>query len=63
MACGTAVYKKLDGSCACAFSLGAGLGWSQAIDRCKALGARLPEIHTAAENNDINNFRVNFLFW
>ena len=61
--CTSEVYQKSDGSCACGFFLEVGLTWSQAVDQCKAFGARLPEIHTPAENADIYNIKVNnFVF-
>jgi hypothetical protein len=51
--CTTAVYKKDNGTCACGFFLERGLYWRQAADRCYALGARLPEIKSLRENQDI----------
>jgi hypothetical protein len=36
-----------------------GLTWTEAYLGCKQLGARLPEIRTAAENADILKLQVN----
>jgi hypothetical protein len=57
--CTTAVYKKDNGSCACGFYLQRGLYWRQAADRCYALGARLPEVTSARENEDLYSLMVN----
>jgi hypothetical protein len=44
--------------CACGFFLENGLGWRQAADKCKAQGARLPEIMSAKEHADILSVKV-----
>ncbi len=40
-------------TCACGFFLKDEMTWDQASNQCHALGARLPEIKTAAENQQI----------
>jgi hypothetical protein len=56
--CTTRTFKKSDGKCACGFFLEKGLSWRQASDQCRTLGARLPEIKSAQENNDILSVKV-----
>ena len=56
--CTTETYFKSDGSCACGFYLGY-LPWHEAINECLGKGARLPEITSQQENDDI--FRVSAL--
>ena len=59
--CTTEVYKKSDGSCACGFYLDRGLTWREAADACHALGASLPEIFSADDNEAILKLRVTIL--
>ena len=56
-ACTTEVYKKSDGTCACGLFLEGNLSWFDGDDRCSALKARLPEIHTEEENADLTRVR------
>jgi hypothetical protein len=56
--CTTRTFKKSDGKCACGFFLEKGLSWRQASDQCRTLGARLPEIKSAQENDDIFSVKV-----
>jgi hypothetical protein len=59
--CTTATYKKDNGTCACGFYLKRALTWRQAADQCYSFGARLPEIKSSRENQDIYKLMVNFL--
>ena len=54
--CSTKIVKKANGDCACGFILWEVLTWTQAIQACKARGARLAEIYSIEENNDIKSF-------
>jgi hypothetical protein len=56
--CTTKTYVKADGSCACGFYLERGLTYKQATDKCKSLGAKIPEIKNAQENADIFSIKV-----
>jgi hypothetical protein len=56
--CTTKSYVKADGSCACGFYLERGLTYKQASDKCKSLGASIPEIKNAQENADIFSIKV-----
>jgi hypothetical protein len=56
------VYKKSDGTCACAFFLERGLPWQQAVEKCRSFGARLPEIYSAEDNAKIFSLKVIFKF-
>jgi hypothetical protein len=55
------VYKKSDGTCACAFFLERGLSWPQAAEKCRSFGARLPEIYSAEDNAQIFSLKVVYL--
>ena len=44
--CSTKIVKKANGDCACGFILWEVLTWTQAIQACKARGARLAEIYS-----------------
>ena len=57
-ACATKIYTKADGRQACGFFLGRGWSWTDANARCYQLGARLPVITTAQENQDILDVQV-----
>ena len=59
--CQTPIYFKANGVCACGFFLEFGLSWIKANDRCKALGARLPVVISAQENQDIARVAVSTL--
>ena len=48
----------MNGSCACGFFLARNLDWYQANQGCKSKGARLPEINSTGENNDIFHLKV-----
>jgi len=52
------MYQKSDGHCACGFFLETGLTFQTAADTCNSLGARLPEINSTKENNDIISLMV-----
>ena len=39
-----------------------GFTWRAAADKCKSLGARLPEVKSAQENVDIGGFAVSIIF-
>ena len=53
-------YKKDDGQWACGFFLEEGLTQEDAAAKCKALGARLPEVASQKENDDLLAFKVRF---
>jgi hypothetical protein len=38
-----------------------GLAWRAAADKCKSLGARLPEVKSEQENLDIKGFKVSII--
>ena len=59
--CKTKTVRKSDGSCACGFMLEFGLTWRKAADKCKSLGARLPEIRNEQENNDVSSLTVRII--
>ena len=56
--CTTPVYQKSDGTCSCGLILPDKYNWDNANAKCKAIGARLPEVITASENTDIFNLKV-----
>jgi hypothetical protein len=66
--CTTATYQKSDGHCACGFYLEVGLTFQTASASCQSYGARVPEINSTKENNDIitlmvrDGFKSNRLF-
>jgi hypothetical protein len=53
-----AILVKSDGKRYCGIILDDGLTWEQANEKCINLGARLPIITTARENEDILNLAV-----
>ena len=57
-ACAAKTYTKADGRQACGFFLGRGLSWTEANAKCLQLGARLPVITTAQENQDVLDVQV-----
>ena len=56
--CSTSPYFKYDGSKACGFYLETGLTWHQANAKCKRFNARLPEIRTKEDNDQIFVLKV-----
>ena len=56
--CTTENFIKSDGRTFCGFFLAFGLTWYEADRRCKAQGARLPEIQSLSENNQILKLKV-----
>jgi hypothetical protein len=60
--CKTKTVQKADGTCACGFMIEGSFTWRAAADKCKALGARLPEIKNDQENIDIDSFAVSIIF-
>ena len=61
--CTTDVYRKSDGSCACGLLLESDLTWIEAFDACISIGARLPEVMSEEDNQDIYNLTVFILFF
>jgi hypothetical protein len=51
--CSTTTYSKSNGAIACGYDIQSGLNWYQAANECTKIGARLPEIADARENNEI----------
>ena len=51
--CNTTIYSKSNGALACGYDVPSGLNWNQTVTECAKVGARLPEIADARENNDI----------
>jgi hypothetical protein len=60
--CKTKTVQKTDGTCACGFTIEGGFTWRAAADKCKSLGARLPEVKSVQENIDIGGFAVSIIF-
>jgi hypothetical protein len=60
--CKTKTVRKTDGTCACGFMIEGGFTWRAAADKCKSLGARLPEVKSVQENIDIGGFAVSIIF-
>jgi len=56
--CSTPFYKKGDGLTACAFFLDEMLEFTEAQEKCKKMGGRLPEIKSKEENDIIAKFKV-----
>ena len=57
-ACTTAIVNKTNGDCACGFVLWEVLTWAQAFEKCKQRKARLPEINSEQENQDLFALKV-----
>lgn len=57
-ACATAIVNKTNGDCACGFVLWEVLTWAQAFEKCKQRKARLPEINSEQENQDLFALKV-----
>ena len=51
-------YRKSDGSLVCGFLLEQIFSWFEASEKCKALGARLPEIKSEEDNEQILELKV-----
>ena len=58
--CSLENYRKDDNKWACGFFLEEGLTHDDATAKCKALGARLPEVASQKENDDLLAFKVRF---
>ena len=56
--CITQKFIKSDGQVFCGFFLEMGLSWHDADQRCKAQGARLPEIKSEIEQKQIMQLKV-----
>ncbi len=58
--CTSPEYTKSDGDVACAFvlDLNSKMSWENANEKCKLNGARLPEIKTPKENEEILKLKV-----
>ena len=61
--CETPIFAKANGARTCGFFIGNGLTWSKANDMCKSLGAQLPVINSAQENQGIANAAVKRYYW
>ena len=58
--CSTSFYQKSNGSYACGIYLSGNVTFHDAEIRCVRLGARLPEVRSKAENQDILERVVSF---
>ena len=59
--CSTSLYVKQNGSVACGIYVAGNLTFYSAEQRCGRLGARLPEIRSTKENEDVLERRVRMI--